>query len=225
MTDKTTEELQAELKTIKADTTKAIDAMTAQNELLTADNDKLKTKITEANKHKTKREADARKAAEEAARASGDVQAIEKSWSDKYSALEISKTENETNLNKIINFQTVETAAHQMASSIALDGCDSLIMPHIEARLYSEVVDGRAILKIKDKQGKPSALTLDELKTEFSENKAYERIIRGSSANGNGKAGQGGSNGQAKTINRDTFESMSQIQRRDFSTKGGTVTD
>ena len=141
---KTIEELEAELTAMKADSEKATAALIAQNEVLTEDNEKWKAKRAEAEKHLKKQEAEARKAAEEAAIKSGDVEAVTKSWEDKYSALEQAGKDNTSVYEKIINFQTVETAAHQMASSIAMDGCDDLIMPHIEARLYSEISDGKS---------------------------------------------------------------------------------
>ena len=221
MTDKTTEELQAELKTIKADTTKAIDAMTAQNELLTADNDKLKTKITEANKHKTKREADARKAAEEAARASGDVEAITASF--KAELAEKDKA-NQRVINAWGNSEK-NSLANKIANKISMDGLGGFMAPLIKDRISYEY-DGNELMKLNplDADGNASLKTFSDLETEFTENKAYEKIIRGSSANGNGLPGNNGSKG-AKSMSRSEFNKMSPINQGIYMNEKGSVYD
>lgn len=224
MSEVTIETLQAELESMKAAGQKSLDALTAQNELLGADNDKWKAKHAEAEKHRKKQEADARKANEEAARKSGDSEAIDKSWSEKYGALEAAKKEADSSYKKIINSQVVDAAAHQLASSIAMDGYDEVLLPHITSRLYSEISDGQVSLKVKGLDGKPSALTIDELKVEFTENKAFERIIKGSSASGGGKPGAGG-NGGAKTVTRDMFDAMGAMNQGRYIREGGKVHD
>ena len=164
----------------------------------TDDLDGLKAKVeqllgekkTAATKAKEAEEA-ARKSGEEAARKSGDIEALDKSWTAKFEAMEKEKDGTISGLNDSINGLTVDRDAIAMAAEMAVDGSADVLLPHIRSRLAVEVRDGRHVTVVRDAEGKASALTMDDLKTEISNNKAFSPLIVASRGSGGG-AGQGG---------------------------------
>jgi hypothetical protein len=139
---------------------------------------------------------------EEAARKSGDVEGLERSWSEKYNKLQSElggQLEQERNsLQGQIRDLTVGRTATDIASSLAIPGSAEALLPHIERRLSVEQRDGRPVVVVLDKQGKLSASTLDELKAEFANNAAFAPLIAGSKASGGGASGAGNGGGAAK---------------------------
>lgn len=200
------------------------DNITAQMEEQKAELEKFKAKHAEAEKHRKEQEQAARKAAEEAAKKSGDVEALEKSWSEKLSASEAAHAESEATYKGMINDLTVGAAATTMAAELALDGSAEVLIPHIKSRLTMELRDGKPTVKVTV-DGKPSALSLDDLKKEISESKAFAPIIKGSNSSGGGvNTGQG--KGGAKTMKRSDFDTLSPIQQSHFiRNEKGTVVD
>jgi hypothetical protein len=144
---------------------------------------------------KTKEAEDAAKAAaEEAARKNGDVSALEKSWQEKLAKREGELQAQIESLNGNVNKMLIDNVAVTMANEIALQGSADLLMPHIKSRLAAEQRDGQFVTVIRDKDGKPSAASLDDLKNEFANNPAFAPVIVGSKAAGGGASGgkQGG---------------------------------
>lgn len=153
---------------------------------------------------KARREAEdaARAEREEAARKSGNVEELEKSWSEKYNRREAelnSTLEQErATLSGQIRDLTVGRTATDIASALAILGSAKALLPHIERRLSVEQRDGKPVVVVLDQQGKLSAATLDELKAEFANDSAFAPLIAGSKASGGGAAGAGNGGGAAK---------------------------
>lgn len=169
----------------------------------------LKAKIQELLDEK-KAEADKRKAAEEQARLereealrkSGNVEELEKSWSEKYSRREAEltsalETERAT-LQGQIRDLTVGRTATEIATTLAVPGSAKALLPRIERRLSVEQRDGKPTVVVLDAAGKLSAATLDELKAEFTNDPAFAPLIAGSKASGGGAGGAGKGGGAAK---------------------------
>ena len=139
---------------------------------------------------------------EGAARKSGDVEGLERSWSDKYNKLQSElggQLEQERNsLQGQIRDLTVGRTATDIASSLAIPGSAEALLPHIERRLSVEQRDGKPVVVVLDKEGKLSASTLEELKAEFANNAAFAPLIAGSKASGGGAGGAGNRGGAAK---------------------------
>lgn len=135
----------------------------------------------------------ARKAAEKAARESGDVKALEKSWQDKHAAEQKKLQDQLAQKDAALVELTVGNTATAMAAKIST--APDLILPHISKRLRSEIVDGKAVVKVVDVNGQPSALTVAELEQEFVANKSFAAILTGSKASGGGAQGGGGGGG------------------------------
>jgi hypothetical protein len=169
----------------------------------------LKSKVQElldekkaADKARKDAEDQARLDREEAARKSGNVEELERSWSEKYARREAELNgmlENERGtLSTQIRDLTVGRTATDIASSLAIPGSAEALLPHIERRLSVEQRDGKPVVVVLDKQGKLSAATLDELKAEFANNTAFAPLIAGSKASGGGASGAGNGGGAAK---------------------------
>lgn len=187
-------------------------------------------KLTANNQALLKEKADAKKKAEqaalEAAKKDGDVEAIEKSWQDKLNALEQEKTGSIKQYETMIHNLTVGATASSMAADIAIQGSADVLMPHIEKRLTTEIRDGKPITKVLDREGRPSAMTIEELKKEFMSDKRFAPIIQGTKASGTGyRGGEWGNGDGKKTITRNEFNSMNQVQRIEFFKKGGEILD
>lgn len=169
----------------------------------------LKAKVDEllgekkaAEKKAREAEEAARLEREELARKSGNVEELEKSWSEKYNRREAELNgmleQERGTLSTQIRDLTVGRTATDIASALAIPGSAKALLPHIERRLSVEQRDGKPVVVVLDQQGKLSAATLDELKAEFANDTAFAPLIAGSKASGGGAAGAGGGGGAAK---------------------------
>lgn len=169
----------------------------------------LKSKVQElldekkaADKARKDAEDQARLEREENARKSGNVEELERSWSEKYNRREAELNgaleQERGTLGGQIRDLTVGRTATDIASALAIPGSAKALLPHIERRLSVEQRDGKPVVVVLDQRGKLSAATLDELKAEFANDTAFAPLIAGSKASGGGAGGAGGSGGAAK---------------------------
>lgn len=179
--------------------------------------DKFKAKHAEAEKHRKRQEKEAQEKADEAARQKGDIEALEKSWKSKYTN-DVEKINTELAATKNLLYQqTVGAKAEALASELAITGSAKVLVPHILSRLTMDIVDGIPTVKVLQ-NGKPSALTLDDLKTEIYDDKAFATILKGSSANGSGKISGASINGQ-QIISRSAFNALPQHEQMVYGAK------
>ena len=162
----------------------------------------------------------------EALAKSGDVESLRKSYDEKFGK---TKTEYET---QIQNYQqqlqklTVGQTATTLAAELAIPGSAPVLLPHIQARLSMEIRDGQPVTVVMSADEKPSAMTIEELKTELSANPAFAPIIAASKAAGGGASGGGNGGGAAKkAVTRAQFDSMNAVQRTEHLKAGGTITN
>lgn len=169
----------------------------------------LKSKVQElldekkaADKARKDAEEQARLDREEAARKSGNVEELEKSWSEKYARREAELTGQLESTNATLQGQirdlTVGRTATEIATALAVPGSSKALLPHIERRLSVEQRDGKPTVVVLDAAGKLSAATLEELKAEFTNDPAFGPLIAGSKASGGGAGGAGKGGGAAK---------------------------
>lgn len=174
---------------------------------LKAQRDALLNEKKEAQRKAKEAEEAAKAAAEEAARKSGDVSALEKSWQEKLAATESNYKNLNESLTKQIHGLTVGQTATKLAAELAISGSADVLLPHIQSRLTVEIKDGAPSVRVLDLQGKPTALTVDELKQEFISNKAFAPLIAASKATGGGasttnNSGSGATDIQTKLSQR-----------------------
>lgn len=182
--DATLAALQAQL----AEAQKGIEALKAKNDELLAEK--------KAAQQKAREEAEARqKEADEAAAKVGDIEALKKSWGEKYARLEAESAEKLKAAQAEIRRLVVVENAAKIASELAVPGSAEVLQRFIEDRLDCD--DGNRLC-IRDAQGKASALTLDELKKEIASDKRFAPLVLASKATGSGAAGVQTGGGAAK---------------------------
>jgi hypothetical protein len=127
------------------------------------------------------------------ARKNGDVAAIEKSWKDKLEAKETEFTGKMSKRQAQIDRLMRDSTAAAIAAEIST--VPGVMKRAVLDRLTIEYdSNDEPTLRILDEAGKPSAKTVDDLKTEFRTNKEYAPIIKASAGSGGGSAGGGASN-------------------------------
>lgn len=196
-----------------------------------AEHDKTKAALKKLQDDQKARDAEAQRLRDEALRASGNVEAIEKSWSEKLTKREQELQQKyETDVGSLtsdVNRLLIENVAVAMANELAVEGSAGVLIPHISARLGVEVRDGKRVTVVKDANGQTSALTTDELKKEFASNKAFAPVLAGSKASGGGANGQGKGGGapNAKQIKRAEFDALDPLEKAKRMKEGVTVID
>jgi hypothetical protein len=117
----------------------------------------------------------------------GDVEALERSWKEKNEKLVTEYTAQISARDKTLQSLLVDSVATRMAGEISIS--PDLILPHVKSRLTTELVDGQFVTRVLDKEGKPSALSIDELQKDITADKRFAPIIKGSKASGGGASG------------------------------------
>lgn len=165
----------------------------------------------------------ARKKAEEMyvkAKTDKDVEAIERSWSEKYETLQAEKKELETKHTNYVKQALIETAVSKMASEISTS--PTLISPHIRSRLDVDFSGEQPRLIVLDGNGQRSAQTIEELQKSFVDNKDFSAIIKVTSASGGAKAGgfvsgTQNENGKQKRLGELTDKELAQLAKAQFT--------
>lgn len=117
----------------------------------------------------------------------GDVDALEASWKKK---LEEKSNEFSNQLSardRTLQNLLVDSVASRIAGEISIS--PDLIIPHIKERLTTELVDGQFVTRVLDREKKPSALSIEELQKDISQDKKFAPIIKGSKASGGSASG------------------------------------
>ena len=193
----------------------------------------LKNKVDELLREKKAASQKAREAAEEAeaarleaAKKGNDTEALDKSWQEKFNAREVElKKELESLSGTLVKLTSGQTAT-KIAAEIAVQGSADVLLPHLERRLRTEFRDGSPVTVVLDKDGKPSAMSVDELKAEFQNSAAFAPLIVGTKANGAGRTGGNESSGAGvNEVSRSEFDRMNQAQRANFAKNGGKLKD
>lgn len=130
------------------------------------------------------------------ARKRGDIATIERSWQTKLDAQKADSEKTITGLKSKLENVMIDSAVDAMAHEIFVKpGRDARL---IRDRVYIDYDGDTPIVRVRDKEGKASALTLDDLKRETLDNKDYADILVGSKATGSGGAGGNQGGGAAK---------------------------
>ncbi len=193
---------------------------------LKAKNEQLLKEAKEAKDAKRIAEKKAADEATAAAQKSGDVEAINTSWQTKYDTDLAAAHGERDDAMKMLRVEKVHSKAVELATTLAVSGSADVLLPHIESRLSMEIKDGRAVAVVMDKQGKPSALTVEELGKEIADNSAFAPLIEASKAAGGGANGnQRGGAAKQTTVKRAEFDAWAPAQQSKFSVEGGKVID
>lgn len=201
-----------------AEMQKSFDALKAKNDELLGETKAAKAARREA-------EEKARLESEAAAKKSGDVESLEKSWQQKLSARESELQASIDQLTGHVQGLTVGQTASRIASELAVPGSARVLEPHIRSRLGFDLRDGKPTVVVLDKDGKPSAATVEELAKEVAADAAFAPLIIASQASGGGASGSGKGGGAAKSVTRAAFDGMNPADRMAHVKAGGAITD
>jgi len=161
----------------------------------------------------------------DAAKKSGDWEAIEKSHIEQREKLQESLQAEIKRRDGMISDLTVNQEAHKLAANLAGENA-AVILPHIQKRLKSEIGENGASTRVLSQDGKPSALSLDDLRNEFYNDKSFSSIIVGSKGSGGGADGSNGKGGGATgtTMKRSDFLAKPESERKSLIKEGINLT-
>jgi len=192
-------------------------------EALKQENERLTAKHTEAEKHRKAKEKEAREAAEAAARSSGDIETLETSYKEKIGNMQTEWDAEKQKYVSTIEELTVGAAAESLAAKLAVEGSAAVLVPHIRSRLKMEYdSNGKTIVKVV-KDGKPSAMSMEDLEMEFKNNAAFATVVKGSNASGGGGGNQ--KNSDAKVMRRAAYDKLDPVEQAAFIRGGGRLQD
>jgi len=186
-----------------------IDGLKASRDALLAEKKEQQRLAQEAEAEKLRIE---REALEEAARQKGDWQALEDSYKAKLAEKENEFTSKADTLRKQVYKLTVGDQALKLASEISKSHAIGIMTPFIEQRL---TLDENNNVRVLDLQGKPSAMTIDDLKQEFKANAMFQDIVVANNSSGGGATGGGSGGGAAKNPKEMTEQERIDLYNRD----------
>ena len=152
-----------------------------------------------------------REALEEAARQKGDWQALEDSYKAKLAERETEFANQADALRKQVYKLTVGEQAIKLAAEISKPHTQQIMSRFIEERL---TLDENNNVRVLDLQGKPSAMTIEDLKAEFKANSMFQDIVVINNSSGGGASGGGLGGGAAKNP-----KDMTTQERADWATR------
>lgn len=186
-----------------------IDGLKASRDALLAEKKEQQRLAQEAEAEKLRIE---REALEEAARQKGDWQALEDSYKAKLTEKENEFSSQAETLRKQVYKLTVGDQALKLASEISKSHAIGIMTPFIEQRL---TLDENNNVRVLDLQGKPSAMTIDDLKQEFKVNAMFQDIVVANNSSGGGATGGGQGGGAAKNPKEMTEQERIDLYNRD----------
>jgi hypothetical protein len=148
------------------------------------------------------------------ARRTGDIATLEKSWGEKVDKIKKEHKDEIAQRDKFIQQTLVDSVALNIATELGGDNA-TLLLPHIKTRLAADTTGDTPLTRVLDKDGKPSAFNVEDLKKEIANDKRFSAVVIASKASGGGAAGGrpnggGASNGQKK------FQEMNDKERTEF---------
>lgn len=153
-----------------------------------------------------------RLAQEELARKSGNLEAIENSWKEKLALRESELSAQLTQAQQKNYELTVGRESQKLAGELAKPNAQRLLEREIRERL---TLDENGNIRVLDLQGKPSALTIDELKAQLRADPTYQDIIVINNSSGGGATGGGFGGGAAKKPNEYSVQEMKDLRQSD----------
>lgn len=150
------------------------------------------------------------------AKKKGDIETLEKSWKSKLDKANADNAIKVTELTKHVQSLAVDGLAQTMATELAGDSA-VLLTPLIKQRLAADLTGDKPITRVLDADGKPSALSIKELKEEFAKDSRFASIIIEGRGSGGGAAGNGNrGNGGAGAATNKAFKDLNEAERTAF---------
>lgn len=150
-----------------------------------------------------------REAQEKLAKEKGDWAALDESYKARELELKTQAQEREDALRKQVYKLTVGESAIKVAAELAKPHAQAILSRFIEERL---TLDENNNVRVLDSQGKPSAMTIDDLKAEFKANAMFQDIVVVNNSSGGGATGGGLGGGATKKPSEYTVAEMKQLR-------------
>lgn len=147
------------------------------------------------------------------ARKRGDIATLERSWKEK---LDVQKKESDDKISvyqKIAKSNIVDSAVSSIANKFKTP---SLIAQALKSRLDVDFADEKASIRVLDKEGNVSALSISDLEKEFLENKEYSSIIIGSKAAGSASSVPSSTTGGSATSEKVDLTKLSPVELANY---------
>ena len=144
---------------------------------------KVKTKLDAADAVKRQEIEDARKKAVEEARANGDFKSVEDDYKRRIKELEDGQKKAAKETEERTKGDALNAAADDVAKMFTVP---KAMKAFVSQRLSVDLVDGKAIVRVKDKDGNASGLSLEDLKKEYLTDKELKPSIAASKGSGGG---------------------------------------
>ena len=217
MDDETKDGVADDSTTQKTESAPGIDP--AEVERLREEVQKVNAKNRELLEARAKAKKEAEQAALDAAKKSGDLESLEKSWQKKIETTEQELRAEIQQYEQMLASITSGAEARRLAADLALPGHADLLMPHIAGRLKTEIRDGKPTVRVLDRDGTPSAMTVDDLRKEIMGTELFAPILAGSKANGAGGTGRSdGGKPKIKAFNEYSSSELVELKRADPDT-------
>lgn len=185
----------------------SVSALKANSEALLAEKREAQRLKDEAKAESTRLALEAQEAE---ARRSGNLEAIENSWKEKLALRETELT-SQLSQAQAKNYElTVGRQAQELAGELAKPNAQRLLAKEIKERL---TLDENGNIRVLDLQGKPSALTIDELKAQLRADPTYQDIIIINNSTGGGATGGGQGGGATKNPKEYTTQEMKDLRQ------------
>lgn len=134
-----------------------------------------------------------------------DIATLERSWQSKLDATVSEYSAKMDKLTKHTQTTLVDNVASALASKVSK--APALLIPIIKSRLQADFEGDAPKTRILDKEGKPSALTIEDLEKEIVANPEFSAIIVGSRSSGSATssnvknvAGDSGASNSARNL-------------------------
>jgi hypothetical protein len=147
-------------------------------------------------------------------RKEGDIAALEASWKAKHDAAEKRAKDAETALEGERKDRYVTQEADRIAKRFTVPG---LMRDQIAKRLAVEIHDGKPLVRVLDKDGKPSAASVADFEKELVDNPEYKGIVIASKASGSAdtsKQRPGGSAPKTPNSNDDDTGNLAKLDTK-----------
>ena len=214
------EEQEVSLQAQLAERDSMITELKSQFEAVKRKSDELLTEAKQA-KNKAREAASSREQAKlDKAKKDGDFEQLLKSSENERTTLK----QELDNLRNNVSVEKINNHSMKVAAELA-DGANAeLLAEFISKRM--KFVDND--IKVLDSTGNLTVSSLEDLKNEFQSNDKFKSLLRGTKSSGGGAPGSSASSASEKankTIDRPTFDTMSQFDRAAFFKDGGKIVD
>lgn len=176
--------------------------------------DRVREEHKVAAKKATDAETELRTIKEGSARASGDIATLEKSWKEKLAANDLLHATELAKRDKHLQSTLVDSVANQLAADLGGENA-ALLLPHIKDRLTADLTGDTPLTRVLDKEGKPSAFSVEDLKKEISGDARFKAVVIASKGSGGGAAGVRPNGGGAPTGQK-KFGELNDAERNEW---------